>query len=75
MILSFLIPTAIKGLELSDNSVTILNNKPTYRSSSLNVLSDHGEISILFDSDFGPSKYNFNGSGTIGDLIELRTSI
>jgi len=35
IMLSFLIPTAIKGIEVSDENLTILKNKPTYRSGFL----------------------------------------
>lgn len=69
--LSFLIPTAIKGIDVSDEKLNILNNKPTYRSGSLDALSDHGLISIFVDSDFGLSNYNFPGTGTIGDPYRI----
>ncbi|MHA1814734.1 MAG: hypothetical protein ACTSX1_01920, partial [Candidatus Heimdallarchaeaceae archaeon] len=71
IMLSFLIPTAIKGIDVSDEKLNILNNKPTYRSGSLDALSDHGLISIFVDSDFGPSNYNFPGTGTIGDPYRI----
>ena len=48
----------------------IINTRSTINSSDFQVsfsLTPHDPISILCDSDFGPSKYNFPGSGAEKD--------
>ncbi len=62
----FYITIMLLGLSI----LPIMNTNSAIESNNLQVsfsLTPHDPISILCDSDFGPSKYNFPGSGTEKD--------